>query len=298
MERISKTALLIAGALYVIGLLAQNVVLATVGASDLLLLRARGIFIGMWVVLIFGIFALLPIWALSPWLLWRAERRKPSKVQRGLLCGVAVLLPATLLCLFDYFWCHETGFKNLRIDWFATFRVTAFAALAAASGVILWKERRVAPRKWARLAGLGVLTAALASIYVEQSSFEIVMLIPASYGGARAQLVRLVVRPEVGRILFASGVQFMALDPKIATILKVAAVPDTDQNVLVTKPMKLIDEGESDITVVLPLANGQRQYFSSLDIKRSDLVAVISEPSSGSADDKRNWAGTGTWPPQ
>jgi len=106
------------------------------------------------------------------------------------------------------------------------------------------------------------------------------------------------VRPEVGRILFASGVQFMALDPKIATILKVAAVPDTDQNVLVTKPMKLIDEGESDITVVLPLANGQRQYFSSLDIKRSDLVAVISEPSSGSADDKRNWAGTGTWPPQ
>ncbi|MGA3373273.1 MAG: hypothetical protein ABSC48_16075 [Terracidiphilus sp.] len=66
MEKLSKTILLIASALYAVGLLAQNVVLATVGASDLELLRVRGIFVGAWVVLIFAAITAVPVWAMVP----------------------------------------------------------------------------------------------------------------------------------------------------------------------------------------------------------------------------------------
>ncbi|MGA3162088.1 MAG: hypothetical protein ABSC77_12805 [Terracidiphilus sp.] len=298
MEKLSKAVLLFASALYAVGLLAQNVILATVGASDLVLLHARGIFIGIWVVLIFAAVTAIPVWALAPWFIPTSKEKNISALLRVLIASVAIILPASIFWLIVRIWFKESNVINLDGAWFVTYCVTIPAVLTAIGAMITWRERILAPLRWGRLTLLAALTCGFAVLYVAEASLQIVMMIPASCGGAKARFVRLVTKPEIGKILMSSGVQYTVLKNATGTVQQTTVASPLDQYLAITKPLQLIDETDSEVTIVLPLQNGSRTYYSSLDLKKSDIIAIMSAPSNGSEDDQRKWNNSSKWPPE
>lgn len=209
-------------------------------------------------------------------------------------------MPASSMCLIDLFRYPDMNLLSRYVNWKDNFSVTILAVLTAILAISTWREQLVTPRRWGRLALLAVLACGIAAVYIEQASVGVVMLIPTSYGGARAPLVRLVTGPEIGKLLRAAGVQFSELNDPIKKDLLDAGLVATDQKYAVTQPMELADETESGITVILSMPDPQtkRTYSSSLNLQKSELIAIMNEPTLASQVEKEHWDNPSVWPPQ
>lgn len=286
MERLGKLLVVAASLLYVIGLFAQNVALASVGASDLLLSQARGIFVGIWVVLIFFLLNTVPLWALGAWLIPTKNTRNIPIKPRIVLIIFWLIVPGILWSLINRWLFNDLGLPAAVDNFLTALRICGLAVATLISLVIAWRNRESWLTRWTRFSfwlSLGLIAAAA---FVEQTSREIIMDIPANYGGSRPNFVRLIAESKIGSLLTGVGVECAPLDKS------------SNPSICITKAVQLIDESDSNIVIGVPVQFGKWEYHSSLSLKKADVVGIVTEPLHLPKTDQGTRENSPNWPPK